>query len=264
MMHDGKPLYSHGYPRPFDKAFHGRSFKRHTRPLGLYSYRPAQISSSLIKYIERLHNPDPKLKKMPRRRQVLGLLSWKNLESRGYGGTGSLQNPNTELLLHAYSECFDNLFFGGVLHGFYKIRFVDPSLIPGFDGKCCWRRSFEHGFEIDIILSDRRNNKLFEALDRPSQLRGYLGTLLHEMTHAVFQLYCCHTCTSCNKRYKREVGASGHSMQWQKLAISIEDTINQCPDLIGGGTFTCIGQIRFFWSIAVTRIIKLTSASKTL
>lgn len=90
---------------------------------------------------------------------------------------------------------------------------------------------------IYLFQTDERGNGSFEALDQPSQLRKYLGTLLHEMVHAVFQLFCCRTCEPCRTRRKDEVGTSGHSMMWQKLAISIEDTLNNCSHFAGGVAF---------------------------
>lgn len=110
-------------------------------------------------------------------------------------------------------------------------------MMPGLDGKCSWRRPFEHGFEIQISVTNKRRSESFRSLDKPSRRRNYISTLIHEMVHAVFQLYCCQTCTPCNDRYINEVGTSGHGMPWQKLAISIEDVLNQCPVFIGTVAF---------------------------
>lgn len=228
MMHAGKPLSSHGYPRPFDKDFHKKMFNIHTKKLGLYSYKAAQISTSLMRYTEQLRNLDSTVPEM--QRQIRGLQQWKSL------GSGKYMHLSMEKLLHLYSECLDDLFFGGILKGFYKIRFVDPSVIPGLHGVCSWLCSFEHGFEIDIAISNR-GAKSLEVLNQRSRLRQYLGTLTHEMVHAVFQLYCCRTCTSCKTNVNHDVGPSGHSIMWQKLAMSIEDTLNQYPAFAGDGTF---------------------------
>lgn len=76
--------------------------------------------------------------------------------------------PSTEELLYFYSKCFDDLFFGGILKGFYKILFVDPEMIPGANGRCAYYGPFEHGFEIQITLSNRQGILSFESLDRPS------------------------------------------------------------------------------------------------
>lgn len=208
-LHNGEPLSSHRYPRAFDENFHGKPFRIYTGKRGLYSYKAAQISASLIRYTEQLrdldHELDPKLKGMhnQKKRQIQALKQWKFLELREY------EFSSTKELLDFYSRCFDDLFFGGVLRGFYGFLFVDPEAIPDAYGTCGFHGPFEHGFEIEITLSNRRGNECFESLDEPSQLRKYLGTLLHEMTHAVFQLYCCHTCVSCKGGPDMELGNQG-------------------------------------------------------
>lgn len=224
ILHDGKPLSSHGYPRPFDRAYHGKRFMIYTRKRGLYSYKPAQISSSLIRYIKQLHNLDPKIKRM--QKQARGLRQWKRLELGWYKLLG------TEDLLHAYSKCFDNLFFAGLLKGFYKIRFVDDTSIKDRLGKCASHRhannfSFGHPYEIDIEIVE---------IHKPSQLKNYLGTLLHEMTHAVFELYCCYSCSECIGRFDDELGRLGHAMLWQNLSISISNVLDNSSDFAPTGT----------------------------
>lgn len=233
LLHNGKPLSSHGYFRSFDETFHGKPFFMHTPKRGLYSYKPAQISKSLIKYTEELRNPNPKVKRTVRQLNLQhnGLRQWKRLELRKYEHRGA------EELLCDYAKCFDNLFFGGVLERFYKISFVEPALTPGVIGVCSSGCSFEHGFEIDIKITNTQPSGSLQSLDEQSQRRDYLGVLIHEMVHAAFQLYCCRTCTPCEDRHSNEVGTSGHSMSWQRLAKSIENVLNQLPVFIGAGTW---------------------------
>lgn len=241
LLHNGKPLSSHGYRRPFDETFHGKPFFIHTPKRGLYSYKPAQISSSLIKYTEELRNPNPRLKRTMRQfnLQHHGLREWRRLESRKYEHWGA------EELLCDYGKCFDNLFFGGALKRFYKISFVEPALTPDAIGLCSSGCSFEHGFEIDIKITNTQPSGSLQSLNKQSQRRDYLGVLLHEMVHAVFQLYCCRTCTPCEDKHSNEVGASGHSMSWQRLAKSIENVLNQLPVFIGAETWDLARSISF-------------------
>lgn len=235
MMHAGKPLSSHGYPRPFDETFHGKPFRIYAQKVGLYSYNPAQISSSLIRYTELLRNLDPSPESIQwnryMQRQRQGLRQWKRLES------GKYEHLGVEKLLDAYAKCIDDLFFGGLLKGFYKIGFMDSSVMRGVYGWCSHGRKFEHGFEIEIKISNCRGLGSFEIMNRPSQLREYLNTLIHEMIHALFQLYCCESCPGCIAKNEAGVGTSGHIMSWQSLAISIEDVLNECPDFIGAMPF---------------------------
>lgn len=243
MMHAGKPLCSHGNPRPCDKAFHGKPLHICSRRRGLYSYTPKQISSSLIRYTKQLSNLDPKRKSMQTRTQ--GLQRWKILESRE-----TYRHLSTEEQLHQYSECLDDLFFGGLLKGFYKIRFLDDAkLLKVKYGSCSAHMyssfPYGHGYELHIDILNRTHSHSFQRLDRPSQLKSYLGTLVHEMVHAVFALYSCYDCSPCVTRFTDEVGTSGHGMLWQKLAMSIEHALNHHPDLMNGWTYD-LGRSRSF------------------
>lgn len=105
MMHAGKPLSSHGHPRPPVKAFHLNAFKIYTRKLGLYSHKPEQVSSSLVRYSKQLYSLNPRARGM--QRQIEGLQQWKKLDSGEYKHLGIGE------LLCVYSECFDALFWGG-------------------------------------------------------------------------------------------------------------------------------------------------------
>ncbi|KFY01641.1 hypothetical protein O988_02622 [Pseudogymnoascus sp. VKM F-3808] len=242
ILHDGKPLSSHGYPRPFDKEFHGKPLEIYNGRPGLYSYKPEQVSSSLIEYIQHLHNPDEmETEQKENHSQGLGLQQWKSLES------GEHKNLGIGELLRLYAKCFDLLFFGGLLKGFYRISFLDSTIMPPFTwGQCCSGWKFKHGFEIEIRISNMRHIESFQVLDEPAQLRKLLGTLAHEMVHAVFQLYCCRTCDPCIVKESRKVGPSGHSVLWQELAISVEDTLNKCPLFTGGGAFDLNRSYSFF------------------
>jgi hypothetical protein len=242
-LHNGQPLSSHGYPRPYNDAFHGKPFFMHTPKRGLYSYKPGQVSSSLVRYTEELRNPNPKLKRTQRQNilQKRGLKRWESLES------GEHEHLGMEEVLVLYAKCFNDLFFGGVLRGFCKIRFVDSTAMGSkCTGLCRSGRSFEHRFEIDIMISNRRQHSSFQAQDQPSKLRYYLSVLLHEMVHAVLDLYCCYTCRPCITRSKDEVGISGHSTSWQKLAVSIENVLNECLNSKGAKPFDLNRSYSFF------------------
>jgi hypothetical protein len=169
-------------------------------------------------------------------KQIQGLQRWKTLES------GTYRHLSIEEQLHQYSECLDDLFFGGLLKGFYKIRFVDDAKVllekwGSCDAHMHSSFPYSHGYELHIDIVNRTHAHSFRCLDRPSQLKNYLGTLLHEMVHAVFGLYCCYDCSLCVTRFKDEVGTSGHSMAWQKLAMSIEHAFNHYPGLMSGWTY---------------------------
>lgn len=57
-------------------------------------------------------------------------------------------------------------------------------------------------------------------------MQDYLGPLLHEMVHAVFELYCCWWCPGCLVTYDNAVGVAGHDLLRQTTALAIEEALN--------------------------------------
>ncbi|KAH6682730.1 hypothetical protein B0J14DRAFT_646963 [Halenospora varia] len=74
--------------------------------------------------------------------------------------------------------------------------------------------------EVTIKLFNSDDPRLpFETPE--DKLRGYLGTLLHEMIHAFFQLYSC-GCSICKREAFERYGRSGHGWHWIDVAISLQ------------------------------------------
>ncbi len=68
------------------------------------------------------------------------------------------------------------------------------------------------------------NIMILESADEESdeeKFKGYLSTLLHEMIHALINIYVC-GCRSCGVRYRSEQGFNGHGTAWQQMAHWIE------------------------------------------
>ena len=62
--------------------------------------------------------------------------------------------------------------------------------------------------------------------DKPQSVRDIVGTLMHEMCHAIFALACNCACCSCPLNRLNSEGFSGHGPSWGKLRSSIEKTAN--------------------------------------
>jgi hypothetical protein len=52
-------------------------------------------------------------------------------------------------------------------------------------------------------------------------MQNYIESLLHEMIHAIIQIYTCH-CADCGNKYKTEEGTTGHGRTWQDIAHAVE------------------------------------------
>lgn len=96
--------------------------------------------------------------------------------------------------LHAYFRVFDELFFEGKLRGRYSLRFEREQL-PGVRGVTAPRGRCG---AADIIVFERPSSGPID----------YLGTLLHEMCHAIFMV---HT--------PEQDGFAGHGWPGKKLQL---------------------------------------------
>lgn len=210
----------------FDEDSHGTSSQKFPFAFRLYSQTPERLSSSLVAYIGELHNSSSpsEITLM----QIQGIQRWKDLSSVGYS------HLTTEEHLQLYSECINDIFFGRLLKGLYKLSVVDIKTIPGALALVRPNDSPSH----PETLPSRRTPEVFIKIGKESDespephcrlalLKYYLELLLHEMVHAVFIVYCCQTCPSCAVKYKDEVGCSGHSILWQRVANAIESAVNR-------------------------------------
>ena len=60
-----------------------------------------------------------------------------------------------------------------------------------------------------------------ESETHAQRMQNYIESLLHEMTHAIIQIYTCH-CADCGNKYETEEGKTGHGQTWQAIAHAVE------------------------------------------
>jgi len=128
---------------------------------------------------------------------------------------------------------FDDLFFSGSLTRRKPHRetalFVRPLTKVGLLGLTTTEGSYPDIYAEITITS------IFVPLDgsrraRQAEFRQRLGTLLHEMLHAYFELRCYCTCGNYGDGLRRagclgleRIGVTGHGQCWLLAALALED-----------------------------------------
>jgi hypothetical protein len=150
-----------------------------------------------------------------------------------------VSNPENPHLLLEYLHVFGHLFFFNTIKDICYIQVVRslPSgygdfighAIKGF-GEC------DPTFEGRIRILERRgtapspHDPLHDYQKSPqNRLHDCLGTLHHEMLHAMFALYTRRSCPSYSDRFAESIGLGGHKHAWAGTARFIEDCTGLLP-----------------------------------
>ncbi|KAI9719316.1 MAG: hypothetical protein M1812_003646 [Candelaria pacifica] len=139
-------------------------------------------------------------------------------------------HPNDiDTIIQWYFGLFDGFLFGGLLGSRDgTTRVVRQELNLNILGTTHLTLSYEEQSDprvkiaLDLDLGPSDTSASINELDE------VLETLLHEMVHAVFQIYHCH-CDDClRKEYcTREIGYTGHGEAWADVARAVEDAANR-------------------------------------
>jgi hypothetical protein len=150
------------------------------------------------------------------------------VERFNYQGSWNLAQPDNLEDLNKFFNLFDDAYFGGLLKGYCRLETISSSdstqrrFGGHWDGTC---QPYWPGEERDsryaldkpfIVLTMRRHED-----DRFESIKNHLEVLLHEMVHAIFDIYTCRCQNGCKQRHARE-GGGGHWVEWQAAAKSIE------------------------------------------
>lgn len=178
------------------------------------SHSPEAISDALIKYISPGRCHDWSKFSVRQRRAIT--------KFQGQG-TWNLGDPDNIDDIKKYFEIFDDAFFGGLLKGFCKLELIATPWIIRREGRSSeglCRRYFP-GKERDpryklekpyvvITLEDEIYDQRSMRLYKPTQrIQIYLAALLHEMSHAIFDIYCCQCNKGCRQKTMREATPGG-------------------------------------------------------
>ncbi|KUJ08848.1 uncharacterized protein LY89DRAFT_676741 [Mollisia scopiformis] len=124
--------------------------------------------------------------------------------------------------LSFYFNIFDRLFFFSSLQNLCAIRLksIEGHHAGQLDShRSNWRTEVPPTHACLITISDLTTTK--PPLPYQKRMKKYLGTLLHEMLHAYFEVYGCMCTEVCTWRYNTLVGIHGSS--WQDAALAIEN-----------------------------------------
>ena len=126
-----------------------------------------------------------------------------------YGSIDDLQldggYTSDKSVLDTYFKVFNHAFFFGSLSN-VGLTLDSSTREQGLYGRCRWV-----GPRIEIYKLSKH--------DREARLLSYLGTLLHEMVHAVFAIYACDA-DDCRDRSENE-GTNRHGPAFQTLLRAI-------------------------------------------
>ena len=126
----------------------------------------------------------------------------------------------TEFELEDYFHVFDDFFFLRALRYSCRVEWVDECKIGwkrNMAGWCEWAEETNQG-PVQWIRLVRPTTK------KPRTIQDTLGTLMHEMCHAIFAFKCRCICCTCPLNKMNGEGLGGHGPSWEKLKRAVEDT----------------------------------------
>jgi hypothetical protein len=187
----------------------------------LYCHKPSQVASAILLFLPDMENLR-KLGVSEIDKAFLQLRKYEELRQRPN------QNPEDTSVLAEYLHLFDEMYFCGALANLIYVE-VAPRGFEGLEttdyGDFCSHRDgglwTPHvDFQGRIRIGDLKEQKRFS--DPETRLHHYLGTLLHEAIHAMFELYVCYGHRRCRSREIRYMDWDGHGKLFTKVAARIE------------------------------------------
>ena len=141
---------------------------------------------------------------------------------------------NDSEVLKAYVDLFDELFFFGTLSSPCTFQFIGGREKGKFGAVEYEYKVVGKDLSGDLLrlppLREKRcklilYDRLPEENTRYKRLRGYMGTLLHEMIHAFFKLWACDY-DGCSSTWDG-IGqrSSEHGRAWQDVAYALENAV---------------------------------------
>lgn len=230
------------------------------------SHSREAISSAMIAHLGRRHYyPEDKLP--PRRKRAF--------ERFKYQGSWKLGDPDNIEDLTGFFDLFNDMYFNGLITGYCKIvllkasvlrkRFLESDLIGHCD-PCFPREGRDPRFQpenvmctLSIVIQD--NCRVVEQKGPWTRIQDHLDTLIHEMLHAMFDIYTCRCEHGC--RQKQEVeGGGGHHTEWLAVAKAIERKDGShsqfpCLGLDFGRLTSLIADLQLGYNLPTPSILKI-------
>ncbi|CZR58069.1 uncharacterized protein PAC_07959 [Phialocephala subalpina] len=205
------------------------------------SYSREAITTAMIAHLHPgRYYPEDKLP--PREKQAL--------ERFKYQGSWKLGNVDNIEDLTEFFDLFNDMYFNGLLTGYCKLvliragtlqkRFLESGLIgrcePSFpkEGRDPRFQPEKVMCTLSIAIEDDRR-VLRQEKGSWKRIQDRLDTLVHEMLHAMFDIYTCRCEKGCRQKLEGE-GGGGHHVAWLAVAKAIER-----KDADGHRQFPCLG-----------------------
>ncbi len=192
--------------------FQDYSPTRSCRQLKVKAYRSDEVVYNTIKYICTGTVGNHNLQHLQNDAQQ----RWRN---RWFQHAG-LRLDGRELSdLRFYFDVFNEYFFWGTLSS-TDIQWADHQRMTEMD-RLGYETLFEYGSFHGISHIRLREPGIHDSQTPNVSLR-ILGTLLHEMVHAMIDLYSCSCCCAINSE-----GVMGHGPAWMRLGQAVEACANK-------------------------------------
>jgi len=183
-----------------------QSHGRQTHPrFSLYSHKPSQVASAVLFFL-----PGPMVRVSEIDDAFVHIKWYEEMRKRPN------QNPEDPGLLSEYLHLFDNMYFCGALgnllsveigqRGFEGMGKKDFGDLIIRKGRSDWE--LPTGVEGRLRISNLKDLKRFS--DPDVRLHHYLGTLLHEAVHAIFDPYVCIKHRRCKLLERECLDIDGH------------------------------------------------------
>ncbi|KUJ15434.1 uncharacterized protein LY89DRAFT_670906 [Mollisia scopiformis] len=187
------------------------------------SHSAESISKAIIQFNKRETYSVYSMAEDPCPRRRMGAENFK------HHGTWNLGNPHNLEDIKKYFGYFNDVYFNGLLTGYCTLELVDGGAMKRRYGSDCGGRCQPYfpGEEIDsrhkatkpqIIITIR---SLANYRDKYAAIKEYHLVILHEMLHAMFDIFECRCYRGCLDRTNREA-SGGHHIAWQAAAKALE------------------------------------------
>ncbi|SLM37299.1 hypothetical protein LPUS_00737 [Lasallia pustulata] len=202
-------------------------------------YRAQELADKVIEGSRLLHEPRTMThEQLCAKNRVEQLNASAQCRYRNITGSDVSRWP-TICDMEEYMKAFDDFLFFGTLKEMVSLE-LHRGFIPSPSGPAVgWTRYEPIAPEVLITLSN-----FDEWWTTPrSQYSSIVGTLLHEMVHALFLIYGCNyaRCTA-DEAMRRTVGFTGHGPTWEKLAAEVRAAVGtHFNDLVAFGEFDHMG-----------------------
>ncbi|KAF8863873.1 hypothetical protein BDZ45DRAFT_761258 [Acephala macrosclerotiorum] len=191
-----------------------------------FSYTPEEISTAIVYFVSK-STYYCKVEDLAPRQQLA-------IQQFKHQGSWHLGNPHNLDDIKKYFQIFDNAYSNGSLNSYCKLELVESKYArqrveKGFDNGNC--EVHEPGKERDprytldrpqVTITIRKQDTPLKPQDSFTCIQTYLIILLHEMLHAMFELYTCRCNRGCRQRLD-DPSRGRHHMPWQIATFAIDE-----------------------------------------